>query len=212
MSGQDERWEPVGRTPVDQILGEIGYDLAAELREIFEASGLRHESPVLELATGTGRAVAVLTRLGHRVLTGDLTLDGWASARARLGAAHLSSVRFLRLRMERLPFRDNSLTSLVSCTTIHELAQPLPCVEEMVRVLEPGGVLLIADFNEAGFAALEHVHRTLGRSEHSRGTLPMKDASALLRRRLLRVREVHTPLLAACIATKTDTAGGAPGP
>ncbi len=184
----------------------MGYDLVGELREILGGSELRHGPPVLELATGTGRAVAVLTRLGHRVLTGDLTLDGLAPARERIGAAYLSAVRFLRLRMEDLPFGDGSVTSLVSCTTIHELAQPVPCLEEMVRVLAPGGVLLIADFNEAGFAALEHVHRTLGRSEHSRGALPMKDASALLSRRL-RVREVRTPLLFACVATRADGLG-----
>lgn len=211
MTFQHERWEPILRTPVDRILGEIGYDLVGELREILGGSELRHELPVLELATGTGRAVAVLTRLGHRVVTGDLTLDGSASARARIGTAYLSAVRFLRLRMERLPFGDGSVTSLVSCTTIHELAQPVPCLEEMVRVLAPGGVLFIADFNEAGFAALDRVHRTLGRSEHSHGALPMQDASALLSRRL-RVRGVRTPLLDACIATKRDTGGARPGP
>ena len=105
--------------------------------------------------------------------------------------------------MEQLPFGDRTVASLVSCTTIHELAMPVPCVEEMVRVLAPGGVLVVADFNDIGFAALDRVHRKLNRRDHTRGLLPMAEVAALLARRSLSVREVHTPLLAACIATGT---------
>ena len=194
-------WASILRTPVDGVLGELGYDLTAEVRGILEHAGLDHSRPVVELATGTGRTIAILARLGHRVLTGDLTLDELETARARIGPAYLPAVRFLRLMMEHLPFGDRSLPALVSSTTIHELARPIPCVEEMVRVLEPGGVLVIADFNETGFAALEHVHRKLHRRDHPRGFLPMADVAALLRRRSLAVREMHTPLLTVCVAT-----------
>jgi ubiquinone/menaquinone biosynthesis C-methylase UbiE len=181
----------------------MGYDLTAEVREILQASGLSRERPVLELATGTGRTIAVLTRMGHRVLTGDRTLDELPTAEARVGAPYLPSVRFLRLMMEHLPFGNRSVPSLASFTTIHELERPIPCVEEMVRVLEPGGVLVIADFNEAGFVALQQVHQKLNRRDHPRGFLPMADVEAILRRRALLVRDLHTPLLTGCIATRT---------
>jgi ubiquinone/menaquinone biosynthesis C-methylase UbiE len=197
---QEARLASIARTAVDGVLGEMGYDLTAEVQEILQVSGLSHGRPVLELATGTGRTIAVLTRMGHRVLTGDLTLDQLATAKERVGASYLPSVRFLRLMMEQLPFADRSVPSLVSFTTIHELERPIPCVEEMVRVLEPGGVLVIGDFNEAGFVALQHVHQRLHRRDHPRGFLPMAEVEAILRRSLL-VREVHTPLLTACIAS-----------
>jgi ubiquinone/menaquinone biosynthesis C-methylase UbiE len=200
---QEEGRTSIVRTPVDGVLGEMGYDLTAEVREILELSDLSHGRPVLELATGTGRTIAVLTRLGYRVLTGDLTLGELATAKARVGASYLQSVRFLRLMIEHLPFGDRSVPSLVSFTTIHELERPIPCVEEMVRVLEPGGVLVIADFNEAGFVALQHVHRKLNRRDHPRGFLPMADVKAILRRRSLLVRDLRTPLLTGCIATRT---------
>jgi ubiquinone/menaquinone biosynthesis C-methylase UbiE len=199
----DERWASIVRTPIDGALEEMGYDLTAEVREILEQSNLSRERPVLELATGTGRTVAVLTRMGHRALTGDLTLDELPTAKARVGARYLESVRFLRLMMEHLPFGDRSVPSLVSFTTIHELERPVPCVEEMVRVLEPGGVLVIADFNEAGFVALQHVHQKLHRRNHPRGFLPMADVEAILRHSLL-VRDLHTPLLTGCIAARTS--------
>jgi ubiquinone/menaquinone biosynthesis C-methylase UbiE len=202
----NERWASIARTPVDGVLGEMGYDLTAEVREILEQSGLGRERPVLELATGTGRTIAVLTRMGHRALTGDLTLDELPTAKGRVGARYLPSVRFLRLLMEHLPFGDRSVPGVVSMTTIHELARPVPCVEEMVRVLAPGGVLVIADFNDAGFAALQHVHQTLHHRDHPRGFLPMADVAALLRRRALSVRDARTPLLTACIAARTPAA------
>jgi hypothetical protein len=77
-----------------------------------ERSELGRERPILRLAVGTGRTIAVLARMG----------------------------RHARLMMEHLPFRDRSVPSLISMTSIHELERPVPCVEEMVRVLGAGGV------------------------------------------------------------------------
>lgn len=206
VAGDQNGWASIGRTPVDEVLGELGYELTSEVRHILERSSLGHGKPVLELATGTGRTIAVLTRLGHRVWTGDVSSADLQAAQARIGASYLPAVRFLRLRMEQLPFGDRSVPSVVSSTTIHELEQPVPCVAEMARVLAPGGTLVIADFNEAGFTALQYVHERLKRRDHSRGSLPMRNVQAMLQARGLAVREIQTPLLYACIATRPSGA------
>jgi ubiquinone/menaquinone biosynthesis C-methylase UbiE len=197
-----DEWSSIGRTATDAVLAGLGYDLTAEYRDILEHAGLHRDRPVLELATGTGRTIAVLTRLGYRVVTGDCTLDQISAARTRVGPDYLGRVRFVLLAMEQLPLATASVASLVSINTIHELARPVPCVAEMARVLAPGGRLVIADFNDAGFAALQHVHQTLHGRNHPRGSLPMAALPALLPPGSFHLREIRTPLLTADIAVR----------
>lgn len=91
----DARWASIVRKPVDGVVEQMAYDRAADARKILEGWDLGRDRPVLELATGTGRTMAVLTRIGYQALTGDLTLDELSTAKARVGATHLESVRFL---------------------------------------------------------------------------------------------------------------------
>ncbi|MCD6521287.1 methyltransferase domain-containing protein [Candidatus Calescamantes bacterium] len=49
---------------------------------------------------------------------------------------------------ESLPFRDNSFDLVISLDTLEHLSNPLTALEEMVRVLKPGGKLLVYTLNK----------------------------------------------------------------
>ncbi|NOZ63968.1 MAG: methyltransferase domain-containing protein [Caldiserica bacterium] len=49
---------------------------------------------------------------------------------------------------ESLPFRDNSFDLVISLDTLEHLSSPLTALEEMVRVLKPGGKLLVYTLNK----------------------------------------------------------------
>lgn len=100
-------------------------------------------SDVLEVGCGRGAGAAfVLDRLGARTVTG---VDLSARAIARCRAAH-PRVTFAAADAERLPFADAAFDAVVNVESSHCYPSVPRFLAEVVRVLRPGGVLLLADF------------------------------------------------------------------
>ena len=189
----------------DRLLHSWGYDLTGEYEEIACKTPLSPHSAILELATGTGRMTSVLTRLGFRVVTGDLDLAQRQRAEERITNAYLPLVQFLQLNMESLPFQDHSIPFLVCMNTLHELANPQKAFSELIRVHDPRGVLIIGDFNETGFGVMERLHQVVYAGHHSLGTMPMKEIEPTLQSRYQYIRSIETPLNISFVASAALT-------
>jgi demethylmenaquinone methyltransferase / 2-methoxy-6-polyprenyl-1,4-benzoquinol methylase len=102
-------------------------------------SGLGPQGSVLDVGTGTGRlAQAVLeARPGAFVVGVDFTLDMLRRAPSHL---HLAAGDALRL-----PFADGQFDAVISGFVVRNLANLSEGVQEQVRVLRPGGLLLILE-------------------------------------------------------------------
>lgn len=59
-----------------------------------------------------------------------------------------------------------------SINAFHHFEQPYNVTDELIRVLKPGGRLVISDFSEKGFTLMDQIHALEGNS-HSRGKLPL---------------------------------------
>lgn len=119
------------------------------LRPVVEwarAEGLRRPR-VLDLATGTGRALDLLHRaLPAARLTGvDLSPFYLAEARRRL--AHVDDVSWLAENAEDLPLADATYDVVTSIYLFHELPAEARqrVIDEALRVLRPGGLLVLMD-------------------------------------------------------------------
>ena len=101
-----------------------------------------HKS-VLDVGCGTGELLrAVHTKFPDTACTGlDLSEQMLTVAREKLGGA----AELLRGDAERLPFADGSFEALLCCDSFHHYPDPDAALSEMARVLQPGGVLLLAD-------------------------------------------------------------------
>lgn len=185
----------------DRLLRSWGYDLTAEYEEVIQSIAFPPQSLILELATGTGRMTSVLTRLGFRVVTGDLGLQQRHRAEERITRQYLPVVQFLQLNMEELPFADQSIPYLVCMNTIHELANPRKALSELLRVPDPRGVLILGDFNETGFEVMERLHQVVYAGHHSLGTMSMKEIEPVLQSRYRYVRSIETPLNTSFVAS-----------
>jgi ubiquinone/menaquinone biosynthesis C-methylase UbiE len=99
----------------------------------------------LDLGAGVGRIAARLAPRVGRLTCGDLAagmLERLRRNTAREGARNVDPVR---LRSDRLPFRDGSLDLLVCLGLLEHLPGPVrrATLLEAARVLAPGGALLL---------------------------------------------------------------------
>lgn len=105
---------------------------------------------VLDVGCGTGTlAIAVARRVGHtgRVVGIDPGTQQIARARAK-AARRKEPIEFQTGVIEQLPFPEQAFDAVLSSLMMHHLPTPLKRqgLEEIARVLKPGGRLVIADF------------------------------------------------------------------
>jgi ubiquinone/menaquinone biosynthesis C-methylase UbiE len=101
---------------------------------------------VLDVATGTGRLPLALFRnrfRGH-VVGLDLSLGMLRQARSRL-TAFGEQVSLVWQDASHLPFDDGAFDAVASLESLEFMARPLEVLSEMVRVLAPGGVLMVTN-------------------------------------------------------------------
>ncbi len=136
-------------------------------RAIVRLLGPERLDAVLDAGTGTGRMLEVLAPHIGRGVGIDNSPEMLAIARdrlARVGASHCQ----VRLGdVYRLPLGDRGFDAVLFHQVLHYLDDPQAALREALRVLKPGGRILIADFapHELEFLRAEHAHRRLGFSD-----------------------------------------------
>jgi ubiquinone/menaquinone biosynthesis C-methylase UbiE len=100
----------------------------------------------LEVAAGTGRNLPFY-RPGVRLTAVDLSPGMLRHARSRAAGLGLD-VDFREADATSLPFADASFDSVVCTMAVCSLADRGAALDEMVRVLRPGGLLLLVDHLE----------------------------------------------------------------
>ena len=123
----------------DDAFGRAFYD------DVF-APELALGSTVLDVGCGWGRFTRTLARLGCRVWGLDISDRQWRYWR-QIGAAEPRS-RFLLGDAQALPFRRHSVDAAICSGVLHEVPEPRRVLEEIVRVVRPGGTLFVAAPND----------------------------------------------------------------
>jgi demethylmenaquinone methyltransferase/2-methoxy-6-polyprenyl-1,4-benzoquinol methylase len=139
------------------------YDHAAPTARLGPVrAGLAHaERPVelaLDLGGGTGRVARALeTEVGVRTVVVD-------PAGGMLRRARRRGSECVRADGRELPVRDDSVDAVVIVDAFHHVPDPRRIADEVVRVLAPGGALVIREFNPDALAgrALAAAERLIG--------------------------------------------------
>ncbi len=93
---------------------------------------------VLDVGAGEGQLARLAVRDGATLVVGvDPTVAQLAVARERAGGA-----RYARANADALPFPDASFDAVVVCLVFEHIADHVPAIREIARVLEPGGRFL----------------------------------------------------------------------
>ena len=114
---------------------------------------LRLEMTVADVGAGTGFVAAGLAPLVRRVYAVDGSSAMLAVAKKNL--SHFQNVEFHEADSSSLPFPDESLDAVFANMYLHHTTDPLAAVREMVRVLRPGGRLVITDMDAHPYAWLK---------------------------------------------------------
>jgi ubiquinone/menaquinone biosynthesis C-methylase UbiE len=119
---------------------------------------------LLDLGTGTGRMLEMFAADIERGLGLDLSLDMLALARARLDRAGLKNCSVRQGDIYDLALARDSFDVVIIHQVLHFLDDAPRAIREAVRVLRPGGQLLVVDFapHDLEFLREEHAHLRLG--------------------------------------------------
>jgi len=130
----------------DRHMGPVLFEpYAKELAQRVPPSAVR----ILELAAGTGRLtrhlLAALPPAGQLVVTdlNPLMLD-----EAKKRVAHDPRITWQAADMQALPFPDNSVNAVVCQFGLMFVPDKVLALREMKRVMSPGGILLVATWND----------------------------------------------------------------
>ncbi len=140
-----------------------GYDRRASVRFVVDQAG-PIDGPVLDVGSGQGLLAMELARRGHDVYSVDPSEQEQqlAIANAEIDGV-LTDLHFALADARRLPFPDRFFGSAATLDVLHHLEEGPPVFGEMLRVVRPGGTIVVAEFDAEGFALVARVHATEGR-------------------------------------------------
>jgi phosphatidylethanolamine/phosphatidyl-N-methylethanolamine N-methyltransferase len=129
------RWAPI----YDLVFGAVfkrGRGVAIEAAD-------RIGGRILEVGVGTGLSLGGYAR-GNRVFGVDISEPMLDKARERVAKEHLDHVEGLAIMdAERLTFPDDSFDVVVAQYVVTAVPRPEKALDEFVRVLKPGGEIII---------------------------------------------------------------------
>ena len=114
---------------------------------------LRPEMAVADIGSGTGFVASGLAPLVKRVYVVDGSAEMLEVAKKNL--SQFDNIEYHEAAGENLPFPDESLDAVFANMYLHHTVDPLAAIREMVRVLRPGGRLVITDMDEHAYPWLK---------------------------------------------------------
>ncbi len=130
--------------------GVVAKTIAGGASEFVARLGIPAGARVLDVACGTGNVAIPLARMGAAVTGVDIAPNLLAQARERAEAEGLQAV-FDEGDAEALPYVDASFDAVVTMFGAMFAPRPEVVASELARVLKPGGLLGMANWNPASF-------------------------------------------------------------
>lgn len=145
-------------------LRSLHYPEALIERAIVDHLGTHQFERIIDLGTGTGRMLILLSPIAGEAEGIDLSHQMLTVARANLERAGIRNARVRQGDVRKTPFKRNSADLVLVHQVLHYLQKPEEVIAEAARILKPGGQLLVVDFapHELEFLREAHGHRRLG--------------------------------------------------
>jgi demethylmenaquinone methyltransferase / 2-methoxy-6-polyprenyl-1,4-benzoquinol methylase len=121
-------------------------------RFTIELSGVRKGNAVLDIAGGTGDLAAKFSRIvgpEGRVVLADINDSMLMVGRDKLlDTGHHGNIEFVQADAQFLPFPDESFDCITIAFGLRNVTEKETALRSMLRVLKPGGRLLVLEFSK----------------------------------------------------------------
>ena len=183
------------------VYRSFGYDLEKErdfiLREAMPLSG-----KILEAGTGKGHFALALAKQGYSFVTFDISDEEQRFARLNIAYSGIEKkVKFRIEDGERTSFANASFDVVFSVNVIHHLANPYKVIDELIRILAPGGKLVISDFSKKGFGVMDKIHALDGK-KHESGKASLLDIEKYLAKKGFSIKKAKSAYQHVIVATQ----------
>ncbi|GIU13990.1 MULTISPECIES: bifunctional demethylmenaquinone methyltransferase/2-methoxy-6-polyprenyl-1,4-benzoquinol methylase UbiE [unclassified Shewanella] len=131
-------------------------------RFTIESAGARPGMKVLDLAGGTGDLTAKFSRIVGE--TGQVTLADINDSMLKVGREKLrdkgivGNVNYVQANAEALPFPDNHFDIITIAFGLRNVTNKDAAIASMLRVLKPGGKLLVLEFSKPQHEIMRKVY------------------------------------------------------
>jgi ubiquinone/menaquinone biosynthesis C-methylase UbiE len=183
----------------------VGQSGARLRREAVTALRLQPGASVLDVGTGTGLTLPYLAAAvgrGGRAVGLDRSPAMLAGAQER---APMPPVELVEADATRLPFADGEFDAAISTYGLTAIAAIDATLDEMIRVVRPGGRLAVADVHFVNWPAPAAVNRAVTAALRPFNTwYTDRDFAALLAERGIHVTSIptHRPALSLTVADR----------
>ncbi|MDI6803491.1 MAG: class I SAM-dependent methyltransferase [Bacteroidota bacterium] len=127
------------------------------LREkAFAVAGVQPCKLAADIGAGSGFITEGLIHKGLKVIAVDQSEAMLAEVRKKF--ASIAEVDYRLGEAERLPISDENVDFVFANMYLHHVELPTEAIKEMVRILKPGGKLIISDLDEHTFEFLKYEH------------------------------------------------------
>jgi len=157
------------------VYKQAGYDRPAAVRFVVDqAAGFT--GPILDVGSGQGMLAMEFARRGFEVVSVDVDPDEQMTAILNAQLEELSGrITFMATDARTVPFRDGAFGGAAAMDALHHLVEGPPVFAEMLRVVSPGGRIVLAEFDRRGLEIVGRVHRSEG-CRHPVGPVTFADA------------------------------------
>ena len=108
---------------------------------------------ILDLAAGTGTSSLPFVKKGAQVIAGDFSLG-----MLEVGKSRIQDLAFCAMDALKLPFSDETFDAVTISFGLRNVNKLAPALDEMKRVLKPGGRLVICEFSSPNISFLRVIY------------------------------------------------------
>ena len=113
---------------------------------------------IIDIGCGFGATNLVLAKrfVDSEIVGIDLSEPLLRLARQAIEAANIGErVRFEKADVHQIPYEDNSFDVVINVNMVHPVEEPVQMLNEIERILIPGGFLFIADLRRSWLGLVE---------------------------------------------------------
>jgi len=136
---------------------EFRYTIEPEIFSFAQFTRYRNKK-ILEVGVGAGTDFVQWVRAGAHAYGVDLTQEAIDNTRTRLALENLAADYLAVADAEQLPFDDDQFDLSYSWGVIHHSPNTFTCLNEMIRVTKPGGIIKVMIYNvNSLFACYQYI-------------------------------------------------------